>query len=119
MMTNKANKATILVESSIRVTKVLASAVLSRAAAPGEEAVPATTLPEILLQAVITPGERTDQGTVVKAVALPWFEIIELLVKQPEAMYQLDWRKFEEIIAAAYKRQHFDVTLTPRSGDGG
>ena len=37
----------------------------------------------------------------------------------PKAMYQFDWRKWEEIIAGAYKAAGFDVILTPASGDKG
>lgn len=75
--------------------------------------------PGFLLQAVITPGKRTMEGTLVDAVAMPWYDIIGRLVKDPTLLYKLDWRKFEEIIAGAYKRQGFEVTLTPRSRDGG
>jgi len=39
--------------------------------------------------------------------------------RTPEAIYEIDWRKWEEIIAAAYKQQGFEVTLTPRSNDKG
>lgn len=75
--------------------------------------------PSILLQAVLIPGEKTTEGQLVEAVALPWFEIIELLRRSPETIYELDWRKWEEIVAAAYKQQGFDVVLTPRSNDKG
>ena len=75
--------------------------------------------PSVLLQAVIIPGDKTTEGQLVKAVALPWFEIIDLVSRSPETIYEIDWRKWEEIIAAAYKQQGFDVTLTPRSNDKG
>jgi restriction system protein len=74
----------------------------------------------LLLQAVIVPGGKTDQGQLIEAVALPWFEIIELLNRDPSLVYQIKDRKWEEIIAGAYQRAGFDeVTLTPRSGDFG
>ena len=74
----------------------------------------------LLLQAVIVPGAKTDQGQLIEAVALPWFEIIELLSRDPSLAYQIKDRKWEEIIAGAYQRAGFDeVTLTPRSGDFG
>jgi restriction system protein len=75
--------------------------------------------PSLLLQAVLIPGEKTAEGQLVEAVALPWFQIIEMLKQSPETIYEIDWRKWEEIIAATYKRQGFEVTLTPRSNDGG
>src|SRR5262245_60541316 len=79
----------------------------------------AAEVPGLLLQAVITPGEPTKEGVLVEAVALPWYEIVQLLVKDPRFMYEMDWRKWEEVIAGAYKRQGFEVILTPRSHDGG
>lgn len=74
----------------------------------------------LLLQAVITPGPKTDEGQLIEAVALPWFEIIEALCCDPSLVYQIKDRKWEEIIAGAYHRAGFDeVTLTPHSGDFG
>jgi restriction system protein len=78
------------------------------------------TVPSLLLQTVIVPGERTDEGTLIEAVALPWFDIIAFLKADPGIAFQIPWAKWEEIIAAAYKRAGFDeVILTPRSGDHG
>ena len=57
--------------------------------------------PSILLQAVIVPGDKTLEGQLVEAVALPWFQIIELVSRVPESIYEIDWRKWEEIIAGA------------------
>ena len=51
---------------------------------------------------------------------MPWFEIIRLLQADPNAAFQIPPRKWEEIIAGAYKKAGFEeVTLTPRSGDHG
>ncbi len=74
----------------------------------------------LLMQAVIVPGPKTDEGQLIEAVALPWFEIIELLKKDPSLVHQIQDRKWEEIIAGAYQKAGFDeVTLTPHSGDFG
>ena len=75
--------------------------------------------PSVLLQAVIIPGDKTSEGQLIEAVALPWFEIIEMINRSPDAIYSIDWRKWEEIIAGAYKQQGFEVELTPRSNDKG
>jgi restriction system protein len=76
--------------------------------------------PSLLLQTVIVAGERTNEGTLIEAVTLPFFDIIALLQKDPNIAYQLSWEKWEEIIAGAYKKAGFEeVTLTPRSGDHG
>jgi restriction system protein len=95
------------------------SAVVRRAIASGTaEFIP--PLPPILLQAVIFPGDETTEGQLIRAVAIPWFEIIRLIEKDFEIIYKIDWRKWEEIIAGAYQRAGFEeVILTPRSGDKG
>jgi restriction system protein len=74
----------------------------------------------LLLQTVIVPGAKTAEGRLIEAVALPWFDIIELLKNNPAIAYELSAQQWEEIIAGAYKKAGFDeVTLTPRSGDYG
>src|SRR5436190_5543063 len=57
----------------------------------------------ILLQAVIVTGEKTTEGQIIEAVTTPWFEIIKLLEHDRNVIYQIDWRKLEEIIAGAYR----------------
>ncbi len=77
--------------------------------------------PEVLIQAaVVLIGDKTNEGQLIQDIALPWFDIIELLMEDPNMAYQIPPRKWEEIIAGAYKKAGFDeVTLTPRSGDYG
>lgn len=74
----------------------------------------------LLVSAVVTLGERTDEGFLVEAVTLPWLEIIGFLLEDPARRFQIPWRKWEEIIAGAYRKAGFEVvTLTPRSRDRG
>jgi restriction system protein len=75
---------------------------------------------QLLLQAVVVPGERTDEGKIIEAVAIPWFDIINWLAKDPNVAYEISPEKWEEIVAGAYRKAGFEeVTLTPRSGDHG
>ncbi|MBW1794172.1 MAG: restriction endonuclease [Deltaproteobacteria bacterium] len=75
---------------------------------------------DLLLQTVIIPGEKTEEGRLVEAVSIPWFDIIELLKKDPNVAFKIPPEKWEEIVAGAYSKAGFDeVTLTPRSGDYG
>jgi restriction system protein len=75
---------------------------------------------DLLLQAVVVPGEKTAEGTLIQAVAIPWFDIIELLRNDPNLAFQIPAHRWEEIIAGAYHKSGFEqVTLTPRSGDHG
>lgn len=78
-------------------------------------------LPGLLLQtAIVELGEKTEEGRIVQAVALPWLEIIAQVSKNPDFLFQVPWRKLEELIAGAYDKAGWDqVTLTPRSSDGG
>ena len=80
----------------------------------------ADPLPAITMKAILDFGEATDDGQLVRAVTFPWFEIVKFINEKPESIYQINWRKWEEIIAAAYDQAGFDeVVLTPRSGDRG
>ena len=73
----------------------------------------------LVMQSVVTLGERTDEGHLIEAVTRPWYDIIELLMKDPEALFKIPPRALEEIIAGAYSKDGYEVTLTPRSGDFG
>ena len=76
--------------------------------------------PALMLRSVVTLGEKTTEGHVIEAVTVAWFEIIRVMQNDPQAMHQIDWRTWEEIMAGAYKAAGFDeVILTPRSGDLG
>lgn len=76
--------------------------------------------PQFLIKTILRFGEKTDEGKLVEAVNFPWFEIIELLIKDPKAAFQIAPDRWEEIIAGIYKQSGFeDVILTPRSGDYG
>jgi hypothetical protein len=46
-------------------------------------------------------------------------ELIRRLADEPALLYELDPRKFEELVAELYRRRGCDVKLTPSSGDGG
>lgn len=81
----------------------------------------AQPLSELLLQAaVVNIGGKTAEGQLILGAALPWFEIVRHLQRDPEFLHKIQWRQLEEIIAGAYEREGWpEVVLTPRSGDGG
>jgi restriction system protein len=74
---------------------------------------------DVMLQAVVTLGERTTHGHIVEAVSIPWLAFLEHIKRHPPSVHEIDWRKWEEIIAAAYREAGYSVVLTPRSGDRG
>lgn len=49
----------------------------------------------------------------------PSLELYEYLNKEPEALYNLAPRKFEELVANIFKNNGFTVELTPSTRDGG
>jgi restriction system protein len=108
--------------------KVAAQYYHTRAVFMTGESRPETPLPlrdaaekaQLLLQAVVVPGERTDEGKIIEAVTIPWFDIIAVLERDPNVAFEIPPEKWEEIIAGAYRRAGFErVILTPRSGDHG
>ncbi len=81
---------------------------------------PPEQLPGIVLKVLLQVRQTTKEGALIEAVALPWFRILELIRRDPQSVYQIDPRVWEEIVAGAYTRAGFDeVILTPRSGDKG
>jgi restriction system protein len=72
------------------------------------------------MQTIIVHGDKTAEGRLIEAVAIPWFDIAAILKNDPNIAYQIPADTWEEIIAGAYHNAGFEeVTLTPRSGDYG
>lgn len=46
-------------------------------------------------------------------------ELIEYFGKHPDELTRLNWRKFEQLLAAVFKNQGFYTELGPGTGDGG
>ncbi len=109
---------TVRIEEAVTATASVGSVVVTGMDAILEKAI--RPLESILLQMVVEFGEKTTEGQRIEVVTLPWFKIIQHIVKDPAAIFQISPRKWEEIIAGAYKEAGFEeVTLTPRSGDHG
>jgi restriction system protein len=91
--------------------------------ASGAMMVKRRSLPELLLQTQITvPGQTVEHGTIVTASAVAWNAIYREIKANPDAIFEFarNPRQFEEFLAATYDRDGWDeVTLTPRSNDGG
>ncbi len=78
-------------------------------------------LPGFLLQtAILETGKKIDEGQIIEAVTIPWFDIVSQIEKNPAFLFQIPWRRLEEFIAGAYEREGWDeVILTPASRDRG
>jgi restriction system protein len=75
--------------------------------------------PSLTLKALLIPGNSTQEGVLIEAVGVPWFDMLERFSRDPNSIYEIDPRTWEEIIAGAYKRDGWEVELTPRSADKG
>jgi restriction system protein len=75
--------------------------------------------PDITVQAILTYGDKTNEGRLIEGVGIAWDEIIKLLTDSPDEIHNFDPHKLEELIAGAYVRAGYEVELTPRSGDKG
>lgn len=80
----------------------------------------APTMPAVLLQAeIVKAGEKVADGMLIEGVGIAWSAILKELERDPDFLFKIEWRRMEELIAAAYDRDGWKVTLTPRSNDGG
>jgi len=82
---------------------------------------PKTVLPTLVMQTLFIPGGSTTDGTLIQAVTIPWKRILKLINDDPDLIYKIDPRKWEEIIAGSYQDSGLfdEVILTPQSGDHG
>jgi restriction system protein len=69
--------------------------------------------------AILIPQGKTSEGLLVKSYGAAWVEIARFLGDDWQRAFQIDDRKWEEILAGALHKEGFKVTLTPRSGDHG
>lgn len=73
----------------------------------------------ITIKALIIPGDRTKEGTLVKGVTALWFAMLRMIRANPNSIHQIDCWKWEELLAGAYKQDGWEVVLTPKRGDHG
>ena len=76
--------------------------------------------PSVLVQYLVEPVGAALDGSYIKIVQPAWEALYSALSKDPDALFKLDSRQLEELVAASYDQAGFDeVILTPRSGDYG
>jgi restriction system protein len=76
--------------------------------------------PPFSFSAIVKVERTISDGQIITLLDPAYSYLIDLIGKNNEIIYQIDPRKWEELIAAAYDKAGFDeVILTPRSGDYG
>lgn len=84
---------------------------------PSQQA--AATAAHWINASVLIPQENTPHGVVIVSDPVQFTGIVQAIERNPQLIYDLPWRKWEEIVAAGWERLGYRVELTPRSGDGG
>lgn len=64
-------------------------------------------------------GSAAASSKLIHAVATVNDELVHHLARHPELLYELNPRRFEELVAELLKAQGFEPTLTPQTRDGG
>jgi restriction system protein len=73
----------------------------------------------ILVAAVVESVGTAFLGDRIRLIEPAWRAILSELEKDPELVFRFAARKWEEIVAAAYDAEGYNVGLTRRSGDAG
>lgn len=73
----------------------------------------------LTLGGLIVPEKNVSEGVLIKSYGDLWMTIAEQLGANWSLAFQIPPEKWEEIIAGAFDRSGYRVTLTPRSGDFG
>lgn len=76
--------------------------------------------PHVLVKYLVESISRSPEGSHIKLIAPAWKALNAALLRDPDALFHLNSRQLEELVAASYDQAGFDeVILTPRSGDFG
>jgi restriction system protein len=79
----------------------------------------ATQNSTLVVSSLIIPDGKTASGTLIKSVSATWYEIVRYVGSDWANAHKVPADKWEEIVAGAFTRADYEVTLTPRSGDHG
>jgi hypothetical protein len=76
-------------------------------------------LPAITLKVLILPGERTGEGVLIEAVAVPWFEILDYFHRYPVSIYELILANGRRLLQAPIRERGTKENSHPIGGDKG
>lgn len=74
---------------------------------------------DISVFALVIPEKKTSEGLLIASTSHLWAEIVTRLGNDWSVAREFNPRQWEEIIAGAFNKAGYEVTLTPRSGDHG
>jgi restriction system protein len=73
----------------------------------------------LIVSGLIIPEKQDAEGILVKSYGALWLEIARQLGTDWSKALQLSFRQWEEMLAGAFAKEGYQVTLTPSSGDRG
>ncbi|MFZ2159536.1 MAG: restriction endonuclease [Bradyrhizobium sp.] len=73
----------------------------------------------LTVSGLIVPEKEGSEGILVKSYGVMWLEIARQLGTDWSTAFQLSPRQWEEMLAGAFAKEGYQVTLTPSSGDRG
>jgi restriction system protein len=73
----------------------------------------------LTVSGIIIPERPVEEGVLIRATGNLWAEIVALLSADWSEAYKLTPRQWEELVAGAFEKEGYRVTLTPQSGDHG
>jgi restriction system protein len=79
----------------------------------------ATQNSTVAISSLIIPEYKTASGTLIKSVSTAWYEVVRYVGSDWSNAHTVPSDKWEEIVAGAFTKAGYEVTLTPRSGDHG
>lgn len=74
---------------------------------------------QVIYEDIFAVAAPNDAPMVATVADVTWTDLIGHLAANPQKMYELSPRRFEEMVAELLLRENFDVTLTPPARDGG
>jgi restriction system protein len=73
----------------------------------------------LTVSGIIIPERPVEEGVLIRATGNLWAEIVARLSADWSEAYKLTPRQWEELVAGAFEKEGYRVTLTPQSGDHG
>jgi restriction system protein len=71
------------------------------------------------ISSIVIPGKGRYAGRLIKAIPMVWDELVQSLRTNWQQVYSMPPERLEEIVALAFNKAGYEVTLTPRSRDHG
>jgi restriction system protein len=73
----------------------------------------------LTISSLIVPARQDTEGVLVKSYGALWLEMARQLGTDWTKAFDLSPRQWEEMLAGAFDKEGYQVTLTPSSGDRG